>query len=187
MVWIFAYGSLVFRPSFDFAARVPARLDGWARRFFQGSTDHRGVPRAPGRVVTLVRDATTTCDGVAYGIDGTNAANALAHLDLREQGGYDRHEVELAIERGSSHERVTGVAYVAGPSNPEWLGPAPLDDIARQIANARGPSGSNAEYILSLALALRGLGVDDAHVFDVEDRVRALLAASGGTATLPER
>lgn len=170
MRWIFAYGSLIFRPSFEFASRTPARLDGWARRFWQGSTDHRGVPGAPGRVVTLVREAGSRCDGVAYGIAREHAEHALAHLDVREQGGYERHEVELAL----AGCRVTALVYVAGPSNAEYLGDAELDAIAMQIAGARGPSGANADYVLALAESLRVLGAEDAHVFELEARVREL-------------
>jgi cation transport regulator ChaC len=68
-LWIFGYGSLVWRPSFPFAERRGAWIDGFARRFWQGSTDHRGVPGAPGRVVTLEPDARARCFGVAYRVD----------------------------------------------------------------------------------------------------------------------
>ena len=67
-LWIFGYGSLVWRPSFPFAERRGAWIDGFARRFWQGSTDHRGVPGAPGRVVTLEHATGARCFGAAYRI-----------------------------------------------------------------------------------------------------------------------
>jgi cation transport regulator ChaC len=172
MRWIFAYGSLIFRPSFEFVRRSPARLEGWTRRFWQGSTDHRGVPGAPGRVVTLVEERGASCDGVAYAVAVDRADEALDHLDVREQGGYERRDVELVLTDG---ERVRALVYLAGPANAEWLGPAPLDAIAQQIAGARGPSGANADYVFALAESLRTLGTHDAHVFDLEARVRSFV------------
>lgn len=173
MSWIFGYGSLIWRPSFPFVERTPARLRGWSRRFWQGSTDHRGVPGAPGRVVTLVPSPGATCHGVAYRIGEADLEDVLAHLDHREKGGYERRPVELDTAGGP----LPALLFLATPENPEFLGPAPLERIARQVVQARGPSGPNPEYVLELARALRDLGARDRHVFALEARVRRLLSA----------
>ncbi len=67
---------------------------------------------------------------------------------------------------------VPALVYVAGRDNPNYLGPAPLPEIAVQVHRSAGPSGSNREYVLRLAEALRAIRAHDAHVFDLE----ALLA-----------
>ena len=67
---------------------------------------------------------------------------------------------------------VTGFVYFANPDNPNWLGPATLPDIARQVRRSHGPSGANTEYVLQLAAALRDMGVEDAHVFALADLVK---------------
>jgi len=72
-MWIFAYGSLIFRPAFPFVERRRAFVRGWMRRFWQGSPDHRGVPDAPGRVVTLLPSEAETCGGCAYRIEASFA------------------------------------------------------------------------------------------------------------------
>jgi cation transport regulator ChaC len=179
-LWIFGYGSLVWRPAFDHAERVPAVVRGWARRFWQGSTDHRGVPGAPGRVVTLVREATATCWGMAYRVGPERAGDVLAGLDHREQGGYDREIVEIELQATTGRPgRVRALMYLATHENPNYLGPAPPHEIARQVVQSVGPSGPNREYVLRLAEALRDLRAEDPHVFEVESRVRAILGADG--------
>jgi cation transport regulator ChaC len=168
-VWIFGYGSLIWRPAFPFAERRGAWITGFERRFWQGSTDHRGVPGAPGRVVTLEHAAGARCCGAAYRIADAERDEVLANLDHRERGGYERLELALSFGSGTPAH---GLVYIATPRNPNYLGPAPLEAIAAQVSRARGPSGSNAEYVLRLADALRDLGFHDDHVFELERLVR---------------
>ena len=165
-VWVFGYGSLIWRPDFPFAERKRARIDGWVRRFWQGSHDHRGTPDAPGRVVTLIPQANARCVGIAYLIEH----DVFDHLDHREKNGYERCGVTLEFGDG----RTDGVMYVAPHDNHAFLGDAPLDAIARQILVSRGPSGANVEYLYELARALRDLDADDRHVFELEARVKSL-------------
>ena len=175
-IWLFGYGSLIWRPDFAYRERRSALLHGWARRFWQGSHDHRGLPHAPGRVVTLVPDAEASCHGVAYLIDRAVAHAVFANIDHREKNGYERTRVRIDIAPGG---RVDGVVYIAPERNAAYLGPAPLAEMARQIAGSHGPSGSNAEYLLELATALRALGASDAHVFELEQAVERQVSVGG--------
>lgn len=167
-LWVFGYGSLIWRPDFPFAEQRAGFVSGWARRFWQGSTDHRGVPGSPGRVVTLVRDMAERTWGTAYRIDPAQREDVLSHLDYREKGGYAREDV--AFHHGGG--QLTAMMYLATPDNPNYLGPAPAQAIARTISNSHGPSGPNREYLLRLAEALREMGADDPHVFELEQLVR---------------
>ncbi len=178
-LWVFGYGSLVWRPAFAFAERRTAWIGGFARRFWQGSTDHRGVPGSPGRVVTLLPEASARCFGVAYRVAESDTECVLASLDHRERGGYERHPLDLHFDDST---RTTGLVYIATPANPNYLGPAPLDAIAAQIARARGPSGSNAEYVRELARSLREMPADDEHVFALDELLRE---GAGDLAGLP--
>lgn len=160
--WVFGYGSIIFRPSFPFEERRKAWISGFVRRLWQGSEDHRGVPGAPGRVVTLVPDPRGRTVGVAFRVAGPKIEEVLDHLDWREKGGYARHTVELHGE--DDHPFAHGVVFVASPDNPLFLGEAPLESIVAQVRSARGPSGDNREYVVELARALRELGAPDDHL-----------------------
>ena len=165
--WVFGYGSLIYKVDFPVLERAVASIEGWQRRFWQGSHDHRGTPEAPGRVVTLV-PAAASCIGVAYRVEH----RVFEHLDHREKNGYARHRVPIRLT--DDGRVVHGTLYVATEDNPAFLGAAAPDAMAVHIAGAAGPSGSNRDYLLRLAEALRGIGGDDAHVFDLERRVLAL-------------
>jgi cation transport regulator ChaC len=169
-VWLFGYGSLIFKADFPFIERRPASIEGWSRRFWQGSHDHRGTESAPGRVVTLVPIAGATCHGMAYLV----TPEEFAHLDHREKNGYLRLATDITFDGGGVHE---GIVYIATHENAAYLGPASEQDIARQIATARGPSGPNSDYLLALAEALRELGRTDEHVHAIERHLQDILAA----------
>ena len=171
--WLFGYGSLIWRPDFDHCERRTAFADDWKRRFWQGSVDHRGVPGAPGRVVTLLPSAGERCWGTAFRVEPGQWETVLRHLDLREVGGYDR--VALSLGLADSDRRLEAVTYVATDDNRNFLGEAPISDIARQVLTAEGPSGHNVDYVLELARALRQLGTDDDHAFALETEVRRLV------------
>jgi glutathione-specific gamma-glutamylcyclotransferase len=162
-MWIFAYGSLVFRPSFPYLERRAAWVSGHARRFWQGSPDHRGTPEAPGRVATLVPLEGEACGGCAYRIDPSGSDEILAALDHREQAGFDRIVLVL-LDSARGEPFAEALTYVARQDNPHFLGPLDERAIALHVASSHGPSGANREYVLRLHAALRELAIADPHV-----------------------
>jgi cation transport protein ChaC len=166
-VWLFGYGSLIYKADFPYLERRHARIRGWVRRFWQGSHDHRGTPQSPGRVVTLVPEPDAVCAGMAYRV----SPEVFAHLDVREKNGYLRFTTDFAFADG---DHADGLVYIAEQDNAAWLGPATAKQIARHIASSHGPSGANREYLLRLAESLRELGEEDPHVFAIERELRAL-------------
>ncbi len=169
--WVFGYGSLIWKPGFPYVDRRFGRVRGWKRRFWQGSPDHRGTEERPGRVVTLVREPAASTWGAAYLLSPETAEHVFDALDVREAGGYERHGVAVLPDDGGVP--IDATVYVATPQNPHYLGPAPLEEMARHIARSHGPSGPNDEYLLELDDSLRGHGVVDGHVRALARAVRA--------------
>lgn len=173
-MWVFGYGSLIWRPDLPYDARVEGYIQGWCRKFYQGSTDHRGVPGAPGRVVTMVPEEGARTHGVAFHIPDTQRELVLDRLDHREQGGYVRQD--LIMTRVDDGHAVPVLVYCALPGNPEYLGEASVQEIATQIFGSHGPSGPNTEYVLELEVALRAMLIDDPHTFAISAHLRRMLA-----------
>ncbi len=165
--WLFGYGSLIFKVDFPYIESKPACIHGWSRRFWQGSHDHRGTIEYPGRVVTLIEEADAVCHGLAFRVD----SSVFEQLDVREKNGYLRLFVDLEFD---DSKRAPGLIYIATSDNEAFLGEASEKQIAEQIAYAKGPSGSNSDYLFGLAESLRDLGLQDDHVFGIEKHLKQL-------------
>lgn len=112
--YVFAYGSLIWRPGFDHAARHPALLRGFHRRFCLWSHRYRGTPERPGLVLGLDRGG--ACRGAVFRVPGRAAAETLAYLDARElpdgaEVVYRRRLLPLTLL--DTGQRVPAIAYVA--------------------------------------------------------------------------
>ncbi len=172
-LWLFGYGSIMWKTGFHFEEARLGFIRDRARRFWQGSTDHRGTEAAPGRVVTLIDAPGEICWGRAYRISADFVARTVQALDYREKGGYTREEIAIEFKAGGN---TTGVTYHANTENPNFLGQAPIEHIARQIAISHGPSGSNKEYILQLHHTLKQYEIVDEHVRELADLVDCFTA-----------
>lgn len=118
-------------------------------------------------MVTLIPQSDAVCEGMAYLI----TPDILEQLDFREKNGYLRLYTEMVFEDGTTAQ---GLVYIATEENSAFLGPATELEIARQIAVSAGPSGDNKDYLVGLAEALRALGKEDVHVFEIERHLIAL-------------
>uniref|UniRef100_A0A8W7Q2Z2 glutathione-specific gamma-glutamylcyclotransferase n=1 Tax=Anopheles coluzzii TaxID=1518534 RepID=A0A8W7Q2Z2_ANOCL len=175
-IWIFGYGSLVWKADFPFEEKRTGYIKGFLRRFFQNSIDHRGTQDRPGRVVTLVHsdDPESKVWGMGYRIGASEKLQVLSHLDHREKNGYDRHCVKFYPYppcTAQLNEPQPILLYVATQDNPSFAGlHDTLDEIADQILGSAGQSGKNPEYVYKLAEAMRQLypGERDDHLFELE-------------------
>src|SRR5215468_4131183 len=118
-LWVFGYGSLMWRPGFEFTERVPARLIGEHRALCVYSFVHRGTPERPGLVLGL--DHGGTCRGVAYRAKGRARAATLAYLREREQvTNVYVERVRPVILADHAERRVPAVCYMVDRSHPQY-------------------------------------------------------------------
>lgn len=172
-LWVFAYGSLMWRPGFAFAERRGALLTGWRRCFCIYSVYHRGSPKRPGLVLGLDRGG--SCRGVAYRISATDVPAVTAYLRAREQvnGVYRATRVMVdapGLDLEPDRHPVDALAFIAETAHPSYAGRLSVADQARLIRAATGLSGPNLDYLASTLLHLAELGIREREL----ERVAAL-------------
>ncbi|GLK80235.1 gamma-glutamylcyclotransferase [Methylopila turkensis] len=157
-LWVFAYGSLMWRPGFEHAEQQPATIDGYHRSLCIASHRHRGTPERPGLVLGL--DEGGSCEGVAFRVQVPFVADALAHLRERELVSRVYHEVQLPT-RLADGRVVRAVTYVADPRHPQYVGDLPPEETLRWVRRGVGAAGPNPDYVLNTVRELEKLGVTD--------------------------
>jgi cation transport protein ChaC len=156
--YVFAYGSLMWRPDFPFVDIVPATLYGYHRAFCITSTHYRGTTERPGLVLGLDRGG--RCMGRLYRIGPTDAANVAEYLHQREliTGCYVPKRVSLRLQDGT---RAEGLTYVADRTHYQYAGKLDERAIAKIVRHATGVMGSNRDYLRNTVQHLEEMGIGD--------------------------
>lgn len=184
-LWVFGYGSLMWRPGFEFEQSARARLEGYSRRFCVRSVHHRGTEARPGLVLGLDRGG--ACDGMAFKVPADRIPETLRYLRAREQVNGVYREARLPVtlrtaeagepsepgEHGQpgGHRRVMALAYLVERAHPSYAAALTLRDQARIIRGAHGLSGDNISYVVNTLDHLAQLGIREAHL----ERLRAVI------------
>ena len=157
-LWVFGYGSLMWRPGFRHVEAVRGRLVGFSRTFCVTSVHHRGTAARPGLVLGLDRGG--VCDGVAYRVAAADAQDVLCYLRAREQVNGVYREAVLPVDLTAAGGRsVSAVTYLVERAHPSYTGHLPLPKQARLIRGARGLSGVNLDYAINTLRHMGELGI----------------------------
>lgn len=157
-LWVFAYGSLMWRPDLPFESVRPATLSRFHRCFCVSSIHHRGTEQNPGLVLGL--DAGGVCHGLAYRVCKGEEAATLSALREREQvsGVYREAIVPISFADGL-RPTITAITYLAERAHPSYAGHLTLAQQARRIRRAKGLSGRNVDYFFNTLCELDRLGL----------------------------
>ena len=156
-LWVFAYGSLMWRPDFAFVERLEARLVGAHRALCVYSFVHRGTAERPGLVLGLDRGG--TCRGIAYRVSAAERARTVAYLRRREQvTSVYREAIRPIWLRRQSGERVAALCYLVDRGHPQYAGRLVLDQQLHHVRQGHGVSGANRDYVIATVAALEQLG-----------------------------
>ncbi|MEQ8586932.1 MAG: gamma-glutamylcyclotransferase [Thalassobaculaceae bacterium] len=169
-LWIFGYGSLMWRPGFEHVERSDALLRGYRRRLCVVSRHHRGTATRPGLVMGLDRGG--ACRGVAYRVPAAAVAETLAYLDEREIAHYPvyrRSIVSVGLGDGARHLAVT---YTVDRREADYAGSLSVPEQAAIVAGATGLSGPNPDYLRQTVEHIHAMGLRDRAL----ERVLAALA-----------
>jgi len=157
-LWLFGYGSLIWKPEFDFTERRPARVHGWHRALKMWSRINRGTPANPGLVFGLLSGG--CCQGIAFRIPQRDGLETLGRLWLREMvtGVYDPRWLDCTTSHGS----VKALAFTLSRRSPNFTGE--LDDARYRaiFASATGRYGTSIDYARQTLLELKRHNIHDA-------------------------
>jgi cation transport protein ChaC len=157
-LWVFGYGSLMWRPGFVFDEAQPALVRGYHRSLCIYSHVHRGTPDRPGLVLGLDRGG--ACRGLAFRVRAEDRSSTLAYLREREQvtSVYKEAVLDAHLADGRA---VPTVAYVADRSHPQYAGRLDSSDLVRLVLQGQGISGANIDYVQATLERLRAEGIRD--------------------------
>jgi cation transport protein ChaC len=156
--WVFGYGSLMWRPGFDFEERTLATVRGYRRALCVYSHVHRGTPEIPGLVLGLDRGG--ACKGVAFRVKAENAAATLAYLRAREQPNLVYRELTLRA-RLADGRVIAALAYAVDRTHPQYAGTLDLPELRRYVGQGVGISGANPDYVRATHDHMVEIGIND--------------------------
>ncbi len=173
-LWVFGYGSLIWKPEFDFEAREPARIHGYHRRLCLRSVLYRGTHERPGIVAGLDRGG--SCLGMAYRIGAADVPRVFRQLWEREMflGSYRPTWMRAQLRRGSHAE---ALAFVVRRDAFNYCGTLSEDEVVEILVKACGVRGTSLDYLQRTVAALHEAGLRDPHLERLAHKAQRCAAA----------
>lgn len=157
LIWVFAYGSLIWNPAFDFDQSKLGTLYGYHRSFCFWSMVGRGSPKLPGMMLGLENGG--ACSGLLLGVERQSAKEELTSVFMREMTGQTYVPKWGSVKTNSGW--VKAITFVANSNSENYVGRRPLKEVAKHIAQGAGHLGTCSDYLFNTTHHLRILGLKD--------------------------
>ncbi len=167
--WIFAYGSLMWNPQFNFDAKHVAGIRGYHRAFRVWSRVNRGTPEKPGLVLTLDRGG--SCRGLIYRIPADRVQEEMGRIWKREMtyGSYVPKWLRCTV----GEETISALAFTVNRNCTGYAGEISQEVMVHALSIARGQYGAAHEYLFKTMETLRQHGIRDSRVEQLASHVKA--------------
>lgn len=170
-LWVFGYGSLMWRPGFEVVERLPARLIGLHRALCVYSFVHRGTPERPGLVLGLDRGG--MCRGIAFRVAAKARAATIAYLREREQATSVYLEtVRRVVLEDEARRQVRALCYTVNRGHVQYAGRLSVGEAVHYVRQGHGRSGHNRDYVLETVRALEALGCRESELHLIAERLK---------------
>lgn len=180
-LWVFAYGSLLWKPAFEFIEERHAVAPGWHRTFRLKLTRWRGTPDRPG--LMLVLDRGGLCRGMVQRLPDADIRGGLIALLRREVSNRNTTNQPRWISVMVDGGRSRAIAFCANRAGPAYTGRQPIETTADMLATAAGHAGSCADYLLRTVESLEKRGIRDRGLWRLQamvaERIRSAHQAGG--------
>jgi glutathione-specific gamma-glutamylcyclotransferase len=176
-LWVFGYGSLMWRPGFDFLERVPARLIGLHRALCVFSFVHRGTPEKPGLVLGLDRGG--MCRGIAFRVAAAKREATIAYLRAREQVTSVYVETIRRIElEDQARRQVRALTFTVDRGHVQYAGRLSVAESVHYVRQGHGRSGINRDYVVETVRALEALGYRESDLHLIAEQLKGVHEAA---------
>ncbi|MFT3674116.1 gamma-glutamylcyclotransferase [Aestuariivirga sp.] len=183
-VWLFAYGSLIWKPEVPHEDMKRATAQGWHRAFSMQIRRYRATVEQPGYMMCLDRGG--TCEGVVLRLPAEGIVDVMEKLLRREISRKSALEAVRWIDVETEDGPLQALAFYAAPAHLDsYVQDRPLDEVAQGLARACGHWGSGAEYLYNTVLHLEQLGIHDDGLWTLQEKVAHEIEALYGFATVP--
>ncbi len=168
-LWVFAYGSLIWKPACNAVEQRRATAHGWHRSFSLEITRWRGSLQQPGLMMALARGG--RCQGVIYRLPDADLRGQLGGLLRREVGGKQGLRCVRWITVETDRGKLRALTFWARPTERDDAIKRPLADVAHILARACGHLGSGADYLFRTVSKLEEFGIRDRNLWRLQQLV----------------